>query len=318
MNSNWKPLKTPHISVTGTVPLNIILTNLAYLVRITLWVLLVCLVLSVLLAILISRSISNPVKKLIFSMSKVEKGDLNVRIESSREDEIGILFQKFNIMTERIRELMKETLEEQGQLMTAERKALLAQINPHFLYNTLNTIRSISKLKGVESITTIVTQLGKLLRSTIENDEEFVTLGESLELVESYLAIQRIRFGDKIQTSIQTPEALRPHPFPKLILQPIIENAVIHGLEQKVGPGRIDLKVERTEKEMEIIITDDGIGTDRPEQFREGIGKNNIGLHNVHRRLQLYYGKPYGIDVESSPDRGTEVTIRIPLKEDFL
>ena len=314
----YQPLKKPHISLTGTVPLNVILTNLAYLVRITLLFLLVCLVLSVLLAILISRSISNPVKELIFSMSKVEKGDLNVRIESSRKDEIGILFQKFNIMTERIRELMKETLEEQGQLMTAERKALLAQINPHFLYNTLNTIKSISKLEGVESITTIVIQLGKLLRSTIENAQEFVTLGESLELVESYLAIQRIRFGDKIQTSIQAPEALHSHPFPKLILQPIIENAVIHGLEQKVGPGRIDLKVGRTEKEMEIIITDDGIGIDKPGQFREGTGKNNIGLHNVHRRLQLYYGKPYGIDVESSPDRGTKVTIRIPLKEEFL
>ncbi len=313
----YQPLETLHISVTGTVPLNIIMTNLAYLVRITLWVLLVCLVLSVFLAILISRSISNPVKKLIFSMSKVEKGDLNVRIESSREDEIGILFQKFNIMTERIRKLMKETLEEQSQLMNAERKALLAQINPHFLYNTLNTIKSISKLEGVESITTIVTQLGKLLRSTIENNEEFVTLGMSLELVESYLSIQRIRFGNKIQTSIQAPEALYPHPFPKLILQPIIENAVIHGLEQKIGSGRIDLKVERTEKEIEIIITDDGIGTDRPKLFREETD-NNIGLYNVHRRLQLYYGEPYGIDIESRPDRGTEVTIRIPLKEEFL
>ena len=314
----YQPLLINNISVIGTVHLNVIMTNLAYLMRITLWILLVCLVLSVLLAILISRSISNPIKELILSMSKVERGDLNVRIESSREDEIGVLFKKFNIMTERIQKLMKKNLEEQSQLMTAERKALQAQINHHFLYNTLNTIKSISKLEGVESITTIVTQLGKLLRSTIENDEEFVTLGESLALVESYLAIQRIRFGDKIQTSIQAPKELYLHPFPKLILQPIIENAVIHGLEQKVGNGKIDLEIQRTDKEMVIIITDDGLGMDNPEQFIEGTDTNNIGLHNVHRRLQLYYGKNYGINVDSSHNNGTRVIIRVPLMEEFL
>jgi len=221
-------------------------------------------------------------------------------------------------MTEQIQKLMKETLEEQSQLLTAERKALLAQINPHFLYNTLNTIKSIAKLEGIDSIATIVTQLGKLLRSTIENDQEFVTLGISLELVESYLAIQKIRFGDKIQTFIESPKYLKAHPFPKLILQPLIENAVIHGLEPKVGGGKILLKVSKQNKEIKIEISDNGIGMKEALKAMEDKSKNSIGLHNVHRRLQLYYGKDYGINIESSLGKGTKIVLVIPMEEDFI
>ncbi len=315
---SYNALTPVNISIAGTVALNVVMTNLSYLVNMTLWFLLICLILSILIAVLISRSISQPVKELIFSMSRVEDGDLDVRIESPRKDEIGILFNKFNIMTEQIQKLMKETLEEQNQLLTAERKALLAQINPHFLYNTLNTIKSISKLEGIDNITTIVTQLGKLLRSTIENDQEFVTLGTSIELVKSYLAIQKIRFGDKIQTLIELPENLKTHSFPKLILQPLIENAVIHGLEPKVGGGKIVLKVSKQNKEIKIEISDTGIGMTEPLKAMEDNSKNSIGLHNVHRRLQLYYGKDYGINIESSLGKGTKIVLVIPMEEDFI
>ncbi|MBI9100045.1 MAG: histidine kinase [Spirochaetaceae bacterium] len=227
----YHPLSLTPFQITGIVPLNIILSNLAYLVRITLWLLLLCILLAVLLAVLVSRSISGPVHHRTLAMGRVEAGDLSVRISQKRQDEIGFLYRRFNIMTGRIENLMIETLEEQQQLRVAERKALQAQINPHFLYNTLNTIKSIAKLEGVDQITSIVTQLGKLLRNTIDDEKEMVSLKDSLDLVESYLSIQKIRFGERLNYEISAPEELREQQIPKLILQPLVENAVIHGLE---------------------------------------------------------------------------------------
>ena len=247
-------------------------------------------------------------------MGKVEAGDLSVRISTLRNDEIGLLFQRFNVMTARLETLMEETLEEQRQLMIAERKALLSQINPHFLYNTLGTIKSAAKLEGVESIVTIVTGLGKLLRSTIESEEEFVSLGESLNLVESYLAIQRIRFGEKLSTEIIVPDELKPYLIPKLIIQPIVENGIIHGLEPKLGNGKILIDVNSDDHDIQIQVTDDGVGFRDPWSSDSGDGKSGIGLQNINKRLIIYYGDKYALQVNNLQEGGTSVVVRIPKK----
>lgn len=308
----YHPLSLSPFQVTGIVPLNVILSNLDYLIRITLWVLFLCILLAVILAILVSRSISEPVHQLTLAMGKVEAGDLSVRISQERMDEIGLLYKRFNIMTDRIENLMIETLEEQRQLRVAERKALQAQINPHFLYNTLNTIKSIAKLEGIDKITSIVTQLGKLLRNTINSEREIVSLSESLELVESYLAIQKIRFGDRLNYRISVPEDLKNQQIPKLILQPLVENAVIHGLERKVYRGLISLNAYRLDHSLIIEIIDNGAGMTEKWTPNDEKESGGVGLSNVHRRLELLYGQPYGLNVNSEEDRGTEVTVSIP------
>ncbi|MDA3958997.1 sensor histidine kinase, partial [Oceanispirochaeta sp.] len=310
----YTPLAVEPFVIAGTVPLNVVLSNLGYLIHITLWLLLFCIFLAVLLALLVSRSISRPVHSLTLAMGRVESGDLKVRIFDDRKDEIGLLFKRFNIMTGRIETLMVETREEQEKLRVAERKALQAQINPHFLYNTLNTIKSIAKLEGIDQITTIVTQLGKLLRHTIENENEIVPLKASLELIESYLAIQKIRFGKRLSYSIHVPDRYSQQPVPKLILQPLVENAVIHGLEQKMEPGMITLTAWDQEGDLILEVRDDGEGMSIQWSANEAAGSHSVGLSNVHRRLELLYGEPYGLTIESQPGEGTIIRVRIPLK----
>lgn len=307
------PLELQPFQIAGTVPIKVILSNLDYLVRITLWMLLFCTALAVILAILVSRSISKPVHSLTLAMGQVEEGDLSVRIPLERHDEIGLLFKRFNIMTGRIENLVTETKEEQAQLRIAERKALQAQINPHFLYNTLNTIKSIAKLQGIDQITTIVTQLGKLLRNTIDNEKEMVSLAESLELLESYLAIQKIRFGQRLSYSIEAPENILLQKVPKLILQPIVENAVIHGLEQKTEAGKVTVKASEKENMLNIEISDNGLGMDIPWVPGEHSGPHGVGLNNIRRRLILIYGESAGLDISSRADEGTQVIVTIPM-----
>lgn len=314
-----QPLDSGPFQVAGSVPMNIILSNLSYLIRITLWVILFSIFLSVLLAFLVSRSISKPVHQLAVAMGRVEEGDLSVRIKSSRDDEIGLLNKRFNIMTEQIHNLLDEMKEEQAQLRIAERKALQAQINPHFLYNTLNTIKSIAKLEGVGKITEIVTRLGKLLRNTIDSNREMVTLQESAELIEDYLAIQRIRFGDRLDFNIDIPESLNNFLLPKLILQPIVENAVIHGLEGKVGKGTISVTASVRQGTLLIEIVDDGEGMSRLWSSHDSPEDEGIGLSNVHKRLQLLFGNSAGLEISSSPGAGTTVRIVIPeIKEGMM
>lgn len=308
------PLRLQPFQIAGTVPIEMILSNLDYLVRITLWMLLFCTALAILLAFLVSRSISKPVHSLTLAMGKVEEGDLSVRIPLDRHDEIGLLFKRFNVMTGRIENLVTETKEEQAQLRIAERKALQAQINPHFLYNTLNTIKSIAKLEGIDQITTIVTQLGKLLRNTIDNEREMVSLAESLDLLESYLAIQKIRFGQRLSYSIDAAEEILTEKVPKLILQPIVENAVIHGLEQKTGAGKVTVEASGHGGMLNIIIADDGVGMKKPWIPGDHTGSHGVGLNNIRRRLMLIYGDSAGLEISSSSEKGTHVTVTIPGK----
>ena len=312
----YKPLNLEPFMIAGTVPLYVVLSNLSYLLRITLWLLLFCIVLAVLLSYLVSRSISVPVHKLTLAMGEVEAGNLSVRIPEQRNDELGLLYRRFNIMTERIEDLVAETKEEQTQLRIAERKALQAQINPHFLYNTLNTIKSIAKLEGVDKITTIATRFGKILRNSIENDREMISLRDSLELVESYLEIQKIRYGDRLSYRIDVPAEFMEYHIPKLVLQPLVENAVVHGLEEKVDPGFISVSAADSDGSIIIRVYDDGVGMSNPEIPDKEKNGGGIGLFNVHRRIELLYGKPYGISIRSAPGQGTEILVRLPAEKE--
>jgi len=270
------------------------------------------------LAFFFSKSVSRPVRALVESMGLVESGNLDIRVPESGISEIGKLDRSFNSMVGRIKTLIELTHEEEEKLRIAERKTLEAQINPHFLYNTLSTIKAIAKLHGESEILTIASELGSLLRSSIDDYESEVPLDESFALIDSYLAIQRIRHGSKLHIERRIDASVLAVRTPKLLVQPLVENAIVHGLEPKIGEWRLLLEAKREEGAISIRVEDNGVGFPQGADLanvasKEGSG--HMGLYNVLRRLQLHYGPEASLSIESKPGEGTVAILRIPENE---
>jgi two-component system sensor histidine kinase YesM len=278
--------------------------------------LLICLA----MALLIARSISRPVRELVACMKRVEKGDLAARVDFRRGDELGVLGNSFNSMVERIKDLLDKVIEKQRRVRNSEIKALKAQINPHFLYNTLDSVNWLAQLNHVTEISVIVTELGQLLRNSISNGNDFSTVAESLETIQSYLRIQKIRYSDKFTAAIEVDPAIQQCQIPKLILQPLVENAIIHGLESKVGQGVLTVRGYQEGAELVFEISDNGVGISKKqlaalnrEMENEGDqASSSIGIPNVNRRIKLYYGNEYGLTIRSRRGRGTQIILRLP------
>ena len=266
------------------------------------------------LAFFFTRSIAKPVNRLTSSMRKVEAGDLAVRVHESKIVEFAQLDSTFNAMVSQIAELLNLTREEEEKVREAERKALHAQMNPHFLYNTLNTVKAIAKLHGEQEILMIVTKLGRLLRESIENRETEQPLSQSIALVENYLAIQKIRFGEKLVTSIEVDPRLNDLMLPKLVIQPLVENALIHGLEPKTGTWRLAIRCSVVDSWAVITISDNGIGIPKgmlPENLEELANSEHIGLYNIYRRMQLRFNTSFSFRIDSIEGEGTEISIAV-------
>ncbi|MCF7942447.1 MAG: sensor histidine kinase [Spirochaetia bacterium] len=304
----YASLYPDELSLAATLTIGTVTENLSFLIRMVLIISVVGLILSSLMAYALAKNITRPVSTLVGAMKRMEEGDLSVQVESFNEDEFEILFHGFNEMSTRIRSLLAARVAREQALRTAERKALQSQMNPHFLYNTLNTVKAIAKLEGIESITTIVTQLGKLLRDSIDAEDEFTTIGKSLQLVEAYLQIQKIRYGESFTWEIQVDQALYPCPVPRLIIQPIVENSVIHGLEGLTGEKRILITGKLESGEISVI--DNGAAMSRTLWEQSLDGTKGVGLHNVHTRLRLHYGEGSGLSC-SCTEEYTTVTIHL-------
>jgi two-component system sensor histidine kinase YesM len=265
-----------------------------------------------------SRSIARPIRNLAKQMREVEQGELKHREVSSAIREFSQLEHSYNVMIEQIISLLDFTREEQAKLSEAERKALESQMNPHFLFNTLNTIKALARLHGEKDIYTITVKLGKLLRSSIDNRESEATLEQSMALIESYLTIQKLRFADKLTTEVYLDPSCKHIKTPKLIIQPLVENAIIHGLEPKVGSWNLSVRVERTGERISITVGDDGVGfpPDRlPRDLDELANSPHVGVYNVYRRLFLKYGRKLHFSLKSKEGEGTWATISFPDEE---
>lgn len=288
---------------------------------------------AVILALLFSRSIFSPVRRLVSVMGQVEAGDLGARLELPRNDDIGYLILSFNRMVSRVQTLVAETVEQHQRLRVSEARSLQARIDPHFLYNTLNSIKSIARLRGVEEIAVIATRLGKLLRSGFAPEGELCTLEESLELVKSYLEIEAIRYPGRFEFSMDVEGGLLGVVLPRLLVQPLVENAVYHGLEHKVGPGHLSLSAHRAGADLLIVVEDDGvgIGADRLARIEEslrraeddrfsgpltvgdgGEASAGIALANIHRRVRLSFGPAYGLSLRNRPGGGVRAELLLP------
>ena len=275
------------------------------------------LAISVILSLIFSHSISKRMTRIGEKMQEIEDGNFNTKLSPTGLKEIDTLADCFNVMVVKMNELIDKTREEEAKLGEAERKQLESQLNPHFLFNTLNTIKALARINGEKDIYIISVKLGKLLRSSLSSHVSEVSIRDSLELTESYLTIQRIRFKDKIDYSIEADEEALDVMTPKLIIQPFADNAIVHGLEPMTGQGRVDIRVRKLKGAVEISIEDNGIGFEvDPANLDRFRNSTHVGIWNTYRRLQMYYGDSLEFDIQSSPGDGTRITMVLPEKKE--
>ncbi len=273
-------------------------------------------------SIFISRKVSQPIKRLERQMKLVENGDFSIQLDVKGEDEVKKLSKSFNMMVVRIKHLMEEVIREQEEKRKSEFKALQAQINPHFLYNTLDSIIWMNENQKYEGVTTMVAALAQFFRVSISKGREFIKVSDEIEHARSYLIIQKVRYKDKFDFTIDAgPEVLRQQTI-KLILQPIIENAIYHGINKLQEKGEICIKAYLENECIVFAVSDNGYGI-KPSVLKGILDKepqsdlsSGVGLKNVNERIKLTYGDQYGLEIVSELDEGTTVFIRIPVTSD--
>ena len=271
---------------------------------------------------IISREITKPIRQLKDSMSMVEEGRFDkANVPVTASNEVGSLSKSFNVMTERIHTLMEQNVYEQKQKRKNELKALQAQINPHFLYNTLDSIIWMSEAGRNDEVVLMTSALARLLRQSISNDKEQITVAEEIEYVRSYLTIQKMRYKDKLEYSIDVSPEINHVMIIKFALQPIVENAIYHGLKYKETKGNLSIRGYVRGNKAYITIADDGVGMEEAalehifDETRKEHKSNGVGVPNVQKRLKLYYGQEYGISYISRKGVGTVATVTVPLEE---
>lgn len=282
--------------------------------------------LSGVLIVLFSKSFSDRVGRFHRQMQKAAEGRFDLAPSLGGCDEISELYGYLSTMIWKIQKLLAEIYQERlraeklkNRQKEAEFKMLASQINPHFLYNTLETIRMKARVNGQREIEELTKMLAKLLRRNIQAGSQDVSLQTEVELVEYYLKIQQYRFGDRIQYQIMMEDGIEQCKILPLIIQPIVENSIIHGLETKVGTGIIRIAVKRSRDDICISVEDDGKGMTaeqleavRQDLDRGSLDQTHIGISNVHQRLKLKYGEQYGLTITSEEGKGTFVELRIP------
>ncbi|MCZ8520390.1 MULTISPECIES: sensor histidine kinase [Paenibacillus] len=305
-----------------TVPLSVLMKETLEVRRSIVGIGLVCLVLAAGLSIGLSLRITRPISRLRSLMKRVERGELGVSVPIESKDEVGQLSQTFNVMVSRLSDLGYRLYESEIREKDSQIAALQSQINPHFLYNTLGSISMYAELGGNREVVRMTNHLSRLLRYSISSERNEVALSKELEHVGGYMAIQGIRYEDRLTFVTEIDEELLGFSVIRLILQPVVENCMIHGFEKGDGSGTIRLSAVRDNGCMLITVYDDGLGIGplRLQEIRRRIteaplpdGPGGHGLVNVHRRIALRYGNQYGLSVESEPGAGTRVTLLLPL-----
>jgi len=265
-------------------------------------------------------NITRPIESLVRKMKEVETGDFQIKdLEPPGDyqvEEISHLYRGFTMMVERIDTLIKENYQKQILLKDTQFKTLQAQINPHFLYNTLDSVNWMAKTNQEPRISKMVEALGRLLRSAVYK-QDLVTIADEVKILENYIIIQKIRFEERLQFSIKMKEELDDCLIPKLTLQPIVENAVNYGLESKSGVCRIKVWMEKSGERVEIFVEDNGPGMEPGywEKLAQGLVKtrgSGIGLKNIDDRIKMIFGEEYGIRIDSKLGVGTKVTVVFP------
>jgi len=276
-----------------------------------------CALFGILFFIVQSKSVVKPLKRMTKEMAKVKSGNLNVHLEIRSKDEIGRVSYIFIDMVGQIQNLIEKVYKGQIREKEAELKALQAQINPHFLYNTLDSIRWMAVKRKAYDIGEQIEALSDLFRHTLNQGRETTTIGREIDHLKNYLLIQQNRFADKLSWDIEVDPTLMEEPVPTLLLQPLVENAIIHGIEPKIGSGTLRVSVfERLAGEIVLRVQDDGVGIGAgliDEILKvEPEGHKGFALRNIADRLRLRYGSSSKLEVRSEPGQGACVELTIP------
>lgn len=284
-----------------------------------LWFLTIVIIVVLLISIFVSAIISKPIRRLEKSVKMVGQGDFNTPIDVKGTYEVEQLSKRFNFMLHRIRQLMGQSIHEQEAKRKSELEVLQAQINPHFLYNTLNSVIRMVERGKTEEVVTAITSLSKFFRISLSKGKNIITVEEELEHVRNYLVIQKIRYKTKFNYMIDVQDEALTCTTLKLIIQPLVENAIYHGIECMSDEGNISITVRVEGMNVVIQIADNGLGMSQQvmQQLLSGGVKSasgsGVGVKNVHKRIQLYYGTSYGLTFQSELEEGTTVTITIPM-----
>jgi two-component system sensor histidine kinase YesM len=279
---------------------------------------------SIFFTYLLSKQFSKPIENLSRVMNHIEDGNLDLRAEEKGSDEISLLSRNFNSLIARLKFVMEHEYELTIRQKDAELKALQAQINPHFLFNSLQSVNSIAAVYQISEINTIVDSLGKILRYSIKTKDNIVSMREEVEHATHYLNIYKVRFGERIKYQIQIPDELMQYSILKLSLQPIVENAIIHGFRNAESVWYIMISASVRDDIITIEISDNGIGMS-PEELQalqENLDSSDsgfysseypsIGLKNVYHRMKISYGDSAKIEIDSDLNVGTSVKIHYP------
>lgn len=272
------------------------------------------------LTVLVSSSLSRPLENLMYTIQEIKTGDTKLRAEVEKNDEIGELGRNFNEMLDQMDELKEKEYQAKQLLDQAEYKALQAQINPHFLYNTLDTMSSIAELKNCVEVSRLSQSLSNIFRYSLNMKEPFSTVGQELMHLKNYIYVMSVRMQNQIQYVFEIDEGVQTDKLPRLSLQPLVENAINHGLRNKRGEKKVQIRVALQGEELLISVADNGVGMDA-SKMNESLEKNeityvekgsSIGLHNINARLKMLYGEQYGIHIESKIGEGTHVYMSLP------
>lgn len=277
----------------------------------------------ILLDFQVFRNFTDPVYQLLATMEDFGKGNYNSRAKEEGIGELKSLSANFNIMADKLQKQMEEIRQNEREKQKMEKKLLQSQINPHFLYNTLDSIIWMIRSEEYEGAGEMVSSLAKFFRISLSQGKDMIPLGKELEHATSYLKIQNIRFKDKFDFKVEADPKLMKYLIPKLSIQPLLENAIYHGMEGMYEDGEIIISVYEEEDTIKIDVADNGLGMteDKLEyimhhQVVSSKRGSGIGVRNVHERIQLIYGKQYGVTITSELDEGTTATITIPKMEE--
>ena len=311
----------------GVFSLKDILSDVTEMKNISMIIIIITLFLAIFSAIIFTNSIVRPIKELNGLMKRAELGDLDLQFDEKQcKDEFGQLGHSFNHMIKEIKELIDMVYKEQRSKRKAEIKILQAQIKPHFLYNTLDTIGWMAEDYGAKDIVEVVGALTKVFRIGLNKGREVIKVSEEIEHINSYMIIQKVRYEDKLDYDINYDENLKNVPMLKLTTQPIVENAIYHGIKQKRGKGNISINFINVDDNIVIKISDNGAGIDEDKlkEINSMLENDNInsitsetgsgyGIYNVNSRIKLTYGNQYGLSYFSEINNGTIVEITIPI-----
>ncbi|WP_235549692.1 sensor histidine kinase [Paenibacillus sp. Soil766] len=313
--------------IVGVVPLQEIVEEANSIRQLIIISVLLSIIFAISLHLFVSNRLTRPVRILKNKMQLAASGFLEAKVVLTGTDEIADLGNSFNVMIGKIRMLLDQSIKEQQEIKKSELRALQAQINPHFLYNTLDSILWLAQSEKKDQVVQMVMALSKLFRISLSKGKDWITFDKEIEHLQSYLTIQQMRYRDILEYQIEIDASLHSLLILKMTLQPIVENALYHGLKNKRGRGLIRVTARIDDENTFIIVVEDngkGITEDRLNQLRNDLMNphtpqetgnevsGGFGLHNVHRRIRLYYGESSGVQVESTEGEGTKVTIRIP------